>query len=159
MTSVALVGRESKWIRQAIIRRAITEAGSLRGELGCRAAPYAYHEIIRTQDSNRRRQLETWFSQIWQYWRETIRGNQALPTFVQAEDLRYRMLASRTLDALPDLSDRVLLCDAIVYQCDLFCTRDWTTILKHRLDISGLPIEIVTPEEWWGRIRPYSALT
>jgi hypothetical protein len=45
-----------------------------------------------------------------------------------------------------------------VYRCDLFCTRDFRTILKHRGDLSGLPVQIVTPAEWWKRVEPYAAL-
>ena len=81
-----------------------------------------------------------------------------MPTLFEAEHIRVNMLANDTLDVLPDLFDKVLICDAVVYNCDLFCTRDWTTILRHRAELSGLPIEIVSPVEWWARIQPYAAL-
>ena len=56
------------------------------------------------------------------------------------------------------MADRVLVCEAIVYRCKLFCTRDWTTILKHRTDLKELPLDIVTPAEWWMKIQPYARL-
>jgi hypothetical protein len=68
--------------------------------------------------------------------------------FIETENTHVELLASGALDILPDLEDRSLVCDAIVYRCDCFCTRDWKTILKHRDELKGLPIEIVTPTEW-----------
>ena len=79
-----------------------------------------------------------------------------LPTFIEAEDVRVQTLLSDYLTCLPDVADRILLCDALVYRCELFCTRGWSTILKHRSDLTGLPIQIVTPSEWWSLIQPYA---
>lgn len=121
-------------------------------------SPHTYQEVVGTEDTHRRYYLETWFSNLWHYWRAIIQESRALPSFVEAEDLRIRVLASDTLHALPDLADRVLICDAIVYRCDLFCTRDWSTILKHRHDLVHLPLEIVTPLEWWAKISPCAPL-
>jgi len=121
-------------------------------------SPHTYQEVVRTQNAHRRRQLETWFLEIWQYWRDIIDKNDDLPSFIEAENLRLQLLASGTLDAIPDAADRILLSDAVVYRCELFCTRDWTTILKHRPALTDLPVEIVTPAEWWQRVRPYAGL-
>jgi hypothetical protein len=103
-------------------------------------SPYTYSEIIRTTDVDRLRKLDLWSQEVWQYWRSTVEANNDLPTFVEAEDARVRLLGSGVLTCLPDVADRVLLCDAVVYRCDLFCTRDWSTILKHRAQLHGLPI-------------------
>jgi hypothetical protein len=121
-------------------------------------SPYTYSEIVRTQDEHRLRQLDLWFQELWQYWRSTVEQNNDLPTFIEAEEIRVRTLASGYLAILPDVADRVLMCDALVYRCDLFCTRDWGTILKYRSELKGLPIEIVTPTDWWARIRSHAAL-
>ncbi len=121
-------------------------------------SPHTYQEILGTQDSKRRHQLESWFSELWQYWRDIIHQNYDLPTFIKAEDTRVQLLSSAALTLLPDFGDRVLVCDAVVYRCDLFCTRDWSTILKHRTRLKDLPLEIVTPKEWWSKIQPYAAL-
>ena len=121
-------------------------------------SPHTYQEIAATCDKRRRHQLETWFGDLWQYWLYVIHENDDLPSFVEAEDTRVRLLASGSLDVLSDMADRVLVCDAIVYRCELFCTRDWTTVLKHRDDLKGLPLSIVTPAEWWSRIQPYAQL-
>lgn len=121
-------------------------------------SPYTYHEVIRTREPNRRHYLESWFFEIWQYWRDVVRQSSDLPTFIEAEDQRVSLLTSGHLNPLPDLADRVLLCDAIVYRCDLFCTRDWKTILTRRDELSSIPIEVVSPHEWWLKIRPYAGL-
>jgi hypothetical protein len=121
-------------------------------------SPHTYQEIAGTQDPHRRYHLESWFGELWQYWRDIIHETDDLPTFIEAEDARVGVLASGVLDALPDLADRVLLCDAVVYRCELFCTRDWSTILKHRSELKELPLEIVTPAEWWQKIQPYARL-
>jgi hypothetical protein len=121
-------------------------------------SPYTYSEIARTRQRERLQHLHMWFQELWQYWRSTIEHSNDLPDFIEAEDIRVRMLMSDYLSCLPDVADRVLICDVLVYRCDLFCTRDWTTILKHRAALAGLPIEIVTPPEWWERIRPCAGL-
>jgi hypothetical protein len=121
-------------------------------------SPHTYSEIARTRDEGQLLKLYLWFQELWQYWRSTVEQNNDLPSFIEAEEVRVRTLSSGHLSCLPDVADRVLLCDALVYRCDLFCTRDWATILKHRTALSGLPIEIVTPAEWWARIRPYAGL-
>ena len=121
-------------------------------------SPYTYSEIARTQDPGKLQQLHVWFQELWQYWRSIIEQTDDLPSFVEAEDIRVRTLVSEYLSCLPDVGDRVLICDALVYRCDLFCTRDWTTVLKHRSELRGLPIEIVTPSEWWAKVHPYAGL-
>ena len=121
-------------------------------------SPHTYQEIARTQHAVRRHELDQWFNELWQYWRDVIEQNNDLPTFRDAENLRVHPLRSGLADVLPDLSDRVLMCDAIVYRCELFCTRDWTTILKHRARLVGIPISIVTPAEWWEKIQPYAGI-
>lgn len=121
-------------------------------------SPYTYAEVIRTNDSLRRHYLESWFFEIWQYWWNILQQSNDLPSLLEAETQRVSLLASGHLDPLPDLEDRLLLCDAIVYRCDLFCTRDRKTILNRRLDLKPFPIEIVSPHEWWLRIRPYAGL-
>ena len=121
-------------------------------------SPYTYAEIAQTRDQERLGGLHLWFQELWQYWRSTIEQNNDLPSFIEAEDIRVRTLISDYLSCLPDVADRVLICDALVYRCDLFCTRDWTTILKHRSTLRGLPLEIVTPAEWWAKLRPYAGL-
>jgi hypothetical protein len=121
-------------------------------------SPYTYSEIARTRDRQRLGGLHQWFQELWQYWRSTIEENNDLPSFIEGEDVRVRALSSEYLSCLPDAADRVLICDALVYRCELFCTRDWTTILKHRSALSGLPLEIVTPVEWWAKVRPYAGL-
>ena len=121
-------------------------------------SPHTYQEIAATRDGGRRHRLDYWFEDLWQYWLGIIHENDDLPSFVEAEDTRVRLLGSGILDVLSDMADRVLVCDAVVYRCDVFCTRDWATILKHRDHLSELPLRIVTPVEWWSSIQPYARL-
>ena len=121
-------------------------------------SPFTYHEVIKTRNPSRRNNLEKWIFEIWEYWREIISHNDDLPSFIEAEDLRIRILGSAILDTLPDFNDRVLIVDALVYRCDCFCTRDRKTILKHRESLNDLGLPIVSPSEWWGMIKPYASL-
>ena len=121
-------------------------------------SPFTYKEVISTTDESIRYYLENWFFDIWDYWRSIIEENNDLPSFIEAERIRVELLASGILDPLPDLEDRILLSDAIVYRCDCFCTRDWKTILKFRDILLELPIKIVTPTEWWELIEPYASI-
>ena len=106
-------------------------------------SPHTYQEIAATKEARRRHQLHTWFEDLWQNWLSVIHENDDLPSFIEAEDTRVGLLASGGLDVLPDVADRILVCDATVYRCELFCTRDWTTILKHRADLRGLPLSCI----------------
>lgn len=133
----------------------------LTGQRACwqlAVSPYTYREVIGTADPARRRYLESWFFEIWHSWIQLINKETDLPSFAEAEKTRVELLSSGILDILSDIEDRVLMCDAIVYRCDGFCTRDWKTILKHRGCLSELPITILTPTEWWSTIRPYAGL-
>jgi hypothetical protein len=119
-------------------------------------SPHTYFEIAGTRHNERLSDLHVWFQELWQYWRTAVQSNDDLPSSIEAEDVRVQTLLSGYLTCLPDVADRILLCDALVYRCELFCTRDWSTILEHRSDLAGLPIEIVTPSEWWSLIQPYA---
>ncbi len=121
-------------------------------------SPFTYKEVISTTNPIRRKYLETWFFEIWYSWRETIDQNNDSSEFIEAERIRVEILASGILDAIPDIEDRILICDALAYRCDCFCTRDWSTIIKHRDTLSHLPIKILTPTEWWMLILPYANL-
>ena len=147
-------------------RRARTDIEALRGifATGQRASwelaisPHVYHEVVATEDPSRRDALQRWFFEIWNYWQEVMHTSTDFPSFSEAEETRIALLSAGTLDVLPDLSDRVLVIDAVLYGCELFCTRDWSTILKHRAELAGLPVQIVTPKEWWDMIKPWADL-
>ena len=117
-------------------------------------SPFTYSEIAATADPVRLSNLHMWFQELWQYWRSVVASDDNMPTFIEADELRVRMLISEYLRVLPDVNDRVLICDALVYRCDLFCNRDRKTILKHRAELTALPFGIVTPSEWWQRLQP-----
>lgn len=121
-------------------------------------SPYTYQEVVQTKDLNRRQKLDPWFFEVWDYWVQIVESNSDVSDGIETVNLRRRTLESGILDALPDLDDRVLICDAVTYNCDLFCTRDWGTILKHRGKLPKLPFEIVTPSEWWSKIGPWAGL-
>lgn len=119
-------------------------------------SPYTYREVTATKDGVRAHELEQWLFEIWHYWREFLHSSQDLPTFSESEELRLLVLSSGTLDILPDFADRALICDALAYRCDAFCTRDYSTILKFRERIEELPLRIITPHEWWIQIKPWA---
>jgi hypothetical protein len=121
-------------------------------------SPLTYQEVTATEDPSGAYYLKHWFFEIWDYWRSFLHSANDLPSLSDAEEIRLRLLSSGMLDVLPDASARVLLCDAIVYRCDVFCTRDWSTILRHRAALRELPIIIVTPSEWWAETRPWAPL-
>jgi len=121
-------------------------------------SPHTYSEVTTTTDPRRRESLESWFFEIWHYWQDILRNQDDLPSFKEAEDIRVRLLASDAFQCLPQLADRVLLADAVVYRCDCFCTRDWDTIIKHRDRLKIINMPILTPTEWWKEIQPFAAL-
>lgn len=118
-------------------------------------SPHTYHEVVSTRDAGRAHALQNWFFDIWAYWREFLHSDKDLPSFAEAEEARISLLSSGVLGALPEIADRILVIDAVVYRCDAFCTRDWQTILKHREHLGSLPLTIMTPKEWWDTIRPW----
>jgi len=121
-------------------------------------SPFTYKEIISTQDATKSYYLENWFMEVWDYWLRIVEENNDLPSFIEAEHTKIKLLSSGILDILPDIEDRMLICDAVVYRCDCFCTRDWQTLLKHRHHLTSLPIKIITPTEWWNLIKPFAGL-
>ena len=116
-------------------------------------SPLTYREIIRTKNLSRRNELSSWFFEIWHYWREFLHSDNNLPSFSEAEEERLNLISLGILEVLPDMNDRFLLCDAVVYRCDAFCTIDWSTILRYRDKLTDLPLRILTPKEWWDIIR------
>ena len=120
-------------------------------------SPKTYEEIMQTSDLDRRASLERWFSELWLYWREFFMQDGLHDR--DAESLANRLGHSQFLAAFSDPPDRKLICHAIAYVCDAFCTRDWRSILRHRNELNGLaPLRLLTPSEWWEMVRPYAAL-
>lgn len=120
-------------------------------------SPLTYDEVIATQVPTRAHALRSWFWEVWSYSCEYLSADPRLSNVSDAERIRFHTLNSTGVCDLDDQNDRLLLSDALVYRCDLFCTRDWSTILRHRDKLTELPISIVTPSEWWSRIRPWAS--
>ncbi len=137
--------------------RAIFDTGS-RAFWQLAISPITYREVTKTEDPKRTYALQKWFFEIWNYWQQFLHSAHDLPSFSEAEEERLSLLSSGVLEVLPDMADRVLLTDAIVYRCNAFCTRDWSTILRHRRDLEELPLKILTPTEWWNLIKPWAAI-
>ena len=121
-------------------------------------SPFTYYEIAHTADPTKQRELARWFVEPWDHWVGIVEDDDSLPTFVEGERIRASILTGHALDVLPDMNDRILLVDALVYRCDCFCTRDWTTILSNRDKLDQVRTLIATPSELWARIRPYAGL-
>lgn len=121
-------------------------------------SPFTYYEIAHTADLSKQRQLSRWFVELWDHWVGIVDSDDSLPTFVEAERARATLLTGKTLEVLPDINDRILIVDAMVYRCDCFCTRDWTTVLRNRDKLEGLGMLILTPAELWAQIRLFAGL-
>lgn len=119
-------------------------------------SPRSYQEVAATTDAVRRAALETWFHELWVYWREFFEQDEL--SDLHAHSLACRLVPSETLAALPDRSDRELLAHALAYGCDAMCTRDRQTILRHRKKLWLVPIRILTPREWWASISKYATV-
>jgi hypothetical protein len=119
-------------------------------------SPRTYIEVSATTDPGRRAALEGWFGELWLYWREFFDQYQLSDD--HADIVAHGLVHSESLAVLPDIPDQELLAHAIAYGCDAFCTRDRKTILRHREQLTQLPIRILTPTEWWGAISPFASL-
>lgn len=120
-------------------------------------SPLSYTEVTKTQDLVRRHSLQGWFMEIWHYWYDIAQADERM-CFDHALRSRSPMLQTGGFDALPDVYDRMLLCDAVCFGCDIFCTRDWSTVLRHRDSVTVVPFKILTPSEWLAAVKPYVGL-
>jgi len=121
-------------------------------------SPNSYHEVSCTKDDRKRRYLESWFYEIWNYWQNSLRGDDNLLPASNMQITSERRSITEILKIIPDPADRILICDAIKYKCDSFCTRDWKTILRYRGLMKCLKIEFITPFEWWSRLKPWAGI-
>jgi hypothetical protein len=129
-------------------------------------SPYTYAEVMSTPDEDRKDLLENWLKPVWDHWISILEQEIDLPTLTTIERFKRQMLALLDLNkTLPDMADRVLLIDALLYGCNYFCTRDKKSILdlKDRAEaltmvhsetsvIAGLtirPIRVLSPAQLW----------
>lgn len=106
-------------------------------------------EIHRTSDPDVRSELLSYAVQLV----ETPSEESA-----HASSLGRRLVDAPFLAALPDAADRELIGNAIGFGCDAFCTCDRRTIVSKQQDLPRLPLQILTPIEWWARIKPWGGL-
>lgn len=57
-------------------------------------SPYTYSEIAATRSASRLSQLDSWFQELWQYWRSVVESDDDLASFIEADELRVRTLTS-----------------------------------------------------------------
>lgn len=119
-------------------------------------SPLTLHELAATREEERRAQLFKLFQEVWQSSRQYREDD--VPSPREVARFNRELLPLGRLDVLPDANDRALLFDAIVSGCDAFCTRDWSTIIRHRRELKQLPLRIMRPVEWWNLIRPWASL-
>jgi hypothetical protein len=117
-----------------------------------------FEEILKTRCLEKRYHLKNWFFEVWNYWLEVLNNNKNEFLYRDEFYLKEYLLSKDFVKCLPDKEDRELICDAVIFRCDYFCTRDWKTILRHREKLKLIPIKIVTPEEWWHLIYPFAGL-
>lgn len=156
---------ENEEIPSFVLPTDVEDILALRGvfQTGQRASwqlaisPVSYREIMNTRDPRRRDTLETWFADLWTYWRWFFEQDPSLSDS-HAESLARRVVPTHLLKAFPQPVDRELICHAIAYGCDGFCTRDRNTILMRSHGASGVPPVFLSPLDWWQKIVPYPAL-
>jgi hypothetical protein len=106
-------------------------------------------EIDQTVDSDVRRDLLDYAVQL-----VDIHGHDS----AFATSFGRRLVGAPFLSALPDLADRELIGNALGFGCDVFCTCDRRTIIRKRERLPQLPLRILTPVEWWARVKPWAGL-
>ncbi|MCW5680474.1 MAG: hypothetical protein KIS70_04035 [Xanthobacteraceae bacterium] len=75
-----------------------------------------------------------------------------------AADFARRLKDSKFVSAISGRADRELISNAVGLGCDVFCTRDRSTIISKRDALRQIPMRILTPAEWWRHIRPWAGL-
>jgi hypothetical protein len=120
-------------------------------------SPRTYLELSATSSPLRRRRLEGWFREVWDYWMDCLHEDEMLKDRLASPRSEKRALLDM-LTPFPDATDRDLIRDAIAYECDAFCTRDHKTIIKRRERVPDLPIAILSPREWWLALEPHCNL-
>jgi predicted nucleic acid-binding protein len=107
-------------------------------------------ELRQTRNVGRRKGLLSWASEIIEYQGSLEESESGI--------LPAPITTREQLSILPDISDRILVQEAIKAECDTFCTRDWKTMLRFRDRLQLLPIRIMAPHEWWEQIKPFAVL-
>lgn len=132
-------------------------------------SPHTYAEVMGTPSAERQRFLEDQLRPIWDRWISILEEDGELPTLPTIERFKTQLLVTfDLLEALPEIADRILLIDALLYECDYFCTRDRRTILdrSHRAEgllcvlggcctVAGrriVPLSIVSPAQLWQKL-------
>ncbi len=109
-----------------------------------------FEEVNATKDLAKRQKLDDYCKELWTYFHLLIEED-FTPPGIQVKYFE-EFLSEKGLKYLGDASDRKLLVEALFYKCDIFCTRDWSTILKYREQLKeGIPIQLLTPIEWYFR--------
>jgi len=57
-----------------------------------------------------------------------------------------------------DESDRHLYLEAAANGCDAFLTTDYSTIVRRRHLLPSTAPQVLTPSEWWERMKPWAGL-
>jgi len=107
-------------------------------------------EVEATANTQKRKDLVNFCSDLWEYFHLLIEDDYTIP----GVEVKYyeEFLMDKGLNKLNGAVDRKLIIEALFYKCDIFCTRDYKTILKHRLHLKkAIPLEILTPMEWCER--------
>lgn len=114
-----------------------------------RASAKTLEEVNQTACESTRDALASYVGEVMEIATEESR---------HGDDLGRRVIDSSLFQMLPDRSDRELLGNAIGLGCDAFVTADIRTIVRKRDRLPKLPIRILTPIEWWSRVKPWGGL-
>lgn len=113
-------------------------------------------ELAHTPDESKRRRLLSWGLRIMDYFqRNTI--NEFSGRDLHQENVERRYIGAR-LGFLPQVSDRMLILDAIMCQSDVFLTMDYRSIWCFRREISKFGLSVMSPVELRRKIGPWAEL-
>jgi len=104
-------------------------------------------EVQATNKQQKRVAMQQYCSELSRRFNHLVNED----TTVNGRQLQYfeEFLLEKGLDILTNKNDRRLILEALLWKCDIFCTRDYRTILKHRGRLKKLiPIQPLTPSEW-----------
>jgi hypothetical protein len=84
----------------------------------------SFAETRETKDAAKRRKLEIYCNDIFQSFQSLVEDDFTKHSIQKKYLQEY--LIERGFNKLIDANDRSLIIEALIYKCDVFCTRDWS---------------------------------
>jgi hypothetical protein len=130
-------------------------------------SPLTVAEVANAKDFVDRERRVRWVLDVLDHW--LIMLDESGDRVTDGGSVRHRFKLTPELQAveaelmkIPDFRrdpfDQLLLVQYRMGVCDAFLTTDRNTIWKHRSQLTGLGIRVLTPTEYWELLRPRAAL-